>query len=186
MPRLRPKTLTLLALALAGFTLAGTAAAQAPPAAPVGSSAAFDPLAATDAYLASVAGPERARSDAYFEGGYWLLLWDFLLGLAVNLALLASGLSRRVRDLAERWAPWRPAQVFLYFALYLLLVSTVLFPMTVYEGFWREHAYGLSNQGFGAWLRDQSVGLGVGLLLGGLLVTGVYAVVRRLPRSWPS
>ena len=70
MPRLRPKTLTLLALALAGFTLAGTAAAPAPPAAP----AAFDPLAATNAYLASVAGPERARSDAYFEGGTHL--WD--------------------------------------------------------------------------------------------------------------
>lgn len=185
MPRLRPPTLILLALALAGLTLAGTAAAQAPPAAPVGSSTAFDPLAATNAYLASVAGPERARSDAYFEGGYWLLLWDFLLGLAVNLALLTSGLSRRLRDLAERWAPWRPAQVFLYFALYLLLVSAVLFPMTVYEGFWREHAYGLSNQDFGAWLRDQAVSLGVGLLLGGLLVTGVYAVVRRLPRSWP-
>ena len=132
-----------------------------------------------------MAGPERARSDAYFEGGYWLLLWDFLLGLAVNLGLLATGLSQRLRDQAERWAPWRPVQVLLYFVQYLLVVSLVLFPMTVYEGFWREHAYGLSNQTFGAWLRDQAVGLGVGLLLGGLAVTGLYAVVRRLPRSWP-
>ena len=52
------------------------------------------PVAATHAYLATVAGESRARSDAYFEGGYWLQLWDFLFGVAVNLALLASGLSR--------------------------------------------------------------------------------------------
>ncbi len=181
MPRPRSTaTLLLLALVFLGAALASPALAQATP-----PGVAFDARAATKAYLASVAGPERARSDAYFEGGYWLLLWDFLLGLAVNLGLLATGLSRRLREQAERWVPWRPAQVFLYFAQYLLLVSLVLFPMTVYEGFWREHAYGLSNQTFGAWLRDQAVGLGVGLLLGGLAVTGIYAVVRRLPRSWP-
>jgi STE24 endopeptidase len=55
------------------------------------SPASFDPVAATNAYLATVAGEDRARSDAYFEGGYWLQLWDFLLGVAVNLALLGSG-----------------------------------------------------------------------------------------------
>ena len=171
MPRPRSTaTLLLLALVFLGAALASPALAQATP-----PGVAFDARAATKAYLASVAGPERARSDAYFEGGYWLLLWDFLLGLAVNLGLLATGLSRRLREQAERWVPWRPAQVFLYFAQYLLLVSLVLFPMTVYEGFWREHAYGLSNQTFGAWLRDQAVGLGVGLLLGGLAVTGIYA-----------
>jgi STE24 endopeptidase len=153
--------------------------------APVSGATAFDPVAATRAYLATVTGPDKARSDAYFEGGYWLLAWDFLLGLAVNLALLASGLSRRMRDLAERVVRLRPAQVFVYWAQYLLAVSLVLFPMTVYEGFWREHAYGLSNQTFGAWLREQAIGLALGLVLGGLAVTGVYAVVRRLPRSWP-
>ena len=28
------------------------------------------------AYLARVSGAARARSDAYFEGGYWLMLLD--------------------------------------------------------------------------------------------------------------
>jgi len=36
----------------------------------------FDVKAAVDAYLAKVPALQRARSDAYFEGGYWLLLWD--------------------------------------------------------------------------------------------------------------
>jgi STE24 endopeptidase len=42
----------------------------------------------------------------------------------------------------------------------------------------------LSNQTFGAWLRDQSVGLAVGLVLGSLAITGLYAVLRRAPRTW--
>ena len=38
----------------------------------------FDAVAATNAYLAQIPAEARARSDAYFEGGYWLTLWDFL------------------------------------------------------------------------------------------------------------
>jgi hypothetical protein len=41
---------------------------------------AFDPAAATRAWLATVPAEKRVRSDAYFEGGYWLILWNFLLG----------------------------------------------------------------------------------------------------------
>lgn len=148
------------------------------------SGAAFDPAAATNAYLATVAGEKRARSDAYFEGGYWLQLWDFLLGVAVNLALLATGLSRRMRDLAERLVRFRPVQTMLYWIQYLIVATLVVFPMTVYESFLREHSYGLSNQTFGAWLGDQTKGLAVGLVVGGLAVTALYGVGRRLARTW--
>jgi STE24 endopeptidase len=144
----------------------------------------FDAVAATNAYLATVSGEKRLRSDAYFEGGYWLQLWDFLLGVAVNIALLATGVSRRMRDLVERRVRFRPLQTLLYWVLYLILTSLVLLPMTAYEGFVREHAYGLSNQTFAAWLADQAKGLGVGLVLGGLFVTALYGVVRRLARTW--
>jgi STE24 endopeptidase len=40
----------------------------------------FDATAATNAYLAQIPADKTARSDAYFEGGYWLILWDFLYG----------------------------------------------------------------------------------------------------------
>jgi hypothetical protein len=50
----------------------------------------FDVKAAVDAYLASVPADARARSDAYFEGGYWLILWDFLCSAAIALFLLAA------------------------------------------------------------------------------------------------
>src|SRR2546427_4195198 len=45
----------------------------------------FDVEAATDAYLAEIPANARAKSDAYFEGGYWLILWDFLYGVALYI-----------------------------------------------------------------------------------------------------
>ena len=48
----------------------------------------FDAEKATAAYMATLSSQARARSDRYFEGGYWLTLWDFLLGLGIAALLL--------------------------------------------------------------------------------------------------
>jgi hypothetical protein len=42
--------------------------------------AGFDVERATQALLDLLSPEQRARSDAYFEGGYWLRLWQFLYG----------------------------------------------------------------------------------------------------------
>ena len=186
----RIRLLLVVAMLLVGLPLVAQQVAPALPAAAGdeagGRAAAFEPEAATRAYLASVSGEKRARSDAYFEGGYWLQLWDFLFGVAVGVGLLATGVSRRMRDVSERAARFRPLQTLAYWVQYTLLTSLVLFPWTAYEGFFREHQYGLSNQNFAQWLLDQFKGLGVGLLLGGLFVVCLYGVVRKLPRTWPT
>src|SRR6266700_8263049 len=62
----------------------------------------FDPAAETQRWLATVPADKRAKSDAYFEGGYWLILWNFLLSAAIFVFLLASHISARLRDFAER------------------------------------------------------------------------------------
>ena len=59
-----------------------------PALAQTGPSGAFDVDTATRAYLDTLQGPARAKSDAYFEGGYWLQLWSFLYGLATAWLLL--------------------------------------------------------------------------------------------------
>lgn len=145
----------------------------------------FNAAEATDAWLASVPASDRARSDAYFEGGYWLILWDFLYACAVMLVLLETGLSSKIRKAAERLTRLRFLQTMAYWTGFLLLTSLLTFPLTVYEDFFREHQYGLSNQTFGAWFRDQSVALFLSIVLGGLAVAVLLAVVRRAPRSWP-
>ncbi len=98
------KTAATLFLSLAA-SLAVCGAARAQSSAPGAASAAdsrMDPAAATAAYLASVPPAQKARSDAYFEGGYWLLLWDFLAGALVSFLLLKTRLSARLRDLAAK------------------------------------------------------------------------------------
>jgi len=144
----------------------------------------FDAVAATNAYLAQIPEEARSRSDAYFEGGYWLILWDFLCGAIINFLFLQFRWSARMRDVAERVTRFRPLQTLVYWVQFLL-VSTVLgFPLAVYEGFTREHKYGLATQTFGPWLGDQSKGLLVGLIIGGIAVMLLIGVVRRLPRTW--
>src|SRR5438105_7334965 len=48
----------------------------------------FDSARAVNAYLSTINGAARAKSDAYFEGGYWLLLVDTLYALGVAAILL--------------------------------------------------------------------------------------------------
>ena len=144
----------------------------------------FDVNAAVDTYLAKMPPAERARSNAYFEGGYWLILWDFLSTVFVMWLLLRFRWSARMRNLAERITRFRPLQTALYWVQFLIIMSVLTFPMTIYEGYFREHKYGLLNQTFGPWMRDQLVGLAVGLVLGAILVVPLFGLVRRLGRNW--
>jgi STE24 endopeptidase len=171
------------------LALAGAAPAQAPPASPAspaaaGGAARFDARAATDAYMATLSPEKRARSDAYFEGGYWLTLWDLLYGLGVAWVLLGTRLSARMRDLAERLTRFRPLQTFLYAVQYILATALLSLPLAIYEGFFREHQYGMSNQTFAAWAGEWLKGIGLGLVLGGLALTALYGVLRKAPRTW--
>ena len=144
----------------------------------------FDATAATNAYLAQIPADKTARSDAYFEGGYWMILWDFLYGAAVALLLLNLRWSARMRDMAERVTRFKPVHTFVYWLQYLVLTTFLVFPLSVYEDYFREHKYGLATQTFGPWMGDQMKGLGVNLVLGGLLTMLLFGVVRRLSRTW--
>jgi len=143
-----------------------------------------DPATATRAWLDTVPPDKRAKSNAYFEGGYWLILWNFLLGAAIAIFLLNSRISARMRDFAERTTRFKAMQVAIYAIGYLLLTSLLSFPLLVYERFFREHKYGLATQTFGAWFSEQLTGLAVGLVGTTILLIALFAVFRRAPRMW--
>jgi STE24 endopeptidase len=143
-----------------------------------------DPEAATQAYLARLSPEAKARSDAYFEGGYWLQLWGLLYGLAAAWLLLATRISHRMRDFAERRFSRKPLQTALYAVQYLVVAWLLVLPLTIYQGFFREHQYGLATQSFGPWFSEQLVGLGVSIVLGSIGLTLIYGVIRRARRTW--
>jgi len=173
-----------LALMLA-FAAATALAVAPPPAVPAAAAAQpLDPVAATDAWIATQDAARRAKTDAYFEGGYWIALWGALIAVASSALLLASGASRRLRDWAERSVRARPLQVALY-ALGIVLAFTLLgAPFTIYTDFFREHQYGLSNQSFGAWLGEQAIEFAITLVVAALALMAIYRVIRAAPRTW--
>ena len=155
-----------------------------PPAAASGASGSIDPEAATRAYLARQTPAEKARSDSYFEGGYWLDLWGFFWAVAAYLVLLHTGASARMRDFAERLTRFRALQVGAYWVQFLVAVAVMTLPLTVYRDYVREHAYGLSNLTLGAWFGELGKGLAISIVLGAVAMMILYAVVRGLPRTW--
>jgi STE24 endopeptidase len=157
-----------------------------PAAAPPRPGVPLDPDSATAAYLATVPAGVQERSHAYTNGGSWLQLGGFLFSSAILVLLLHAGWSRRLRDWAERRSGRSAVRTFLYYVGFTLAVTLLGFPLTVYAGFFREHAYGMATQGFGGWLRDQAVGLGISIVLGGAAVTALYGVLKRYPRTWPA
>jgi STE24 endopeptidase len=190
------------ALVLAVFLLSGGARAQdnglpqLPPhaapvrqvetgtLAPLNTKPSFDAEAATNSYLAKVSGAARARSDAYFEGGYWLQAVDLVYGLGVAGLLLWLQISARIRDWAAGITRSRTYQVMLYAACYVAIFTAAELPLTIYEGFFREHAFGLSNQSFTQWFGDFAIGFAI-LMIASLVVLPVlYAAIRLADRAW--
>jgi STE24 endopeptidase len=180
--------LSIILLCSAIDALAAPIAADFPPGLQVPVSAqpgpGFDVDKATSAYLALLSAEQRTRSDAYFEGGYWLQLWGFLYGLAVAAILMLTGLSRRMRDLAQRVSPRPWLYTLIYSVLWVVVLFALALPLGIYTDFIREHEYGLSEQPFGGWMGDQLKGLGVALVLAPPAIVAVYAAVRRSGARW--
>ncbi|MCE7950316.1 MAG: M48 family peptidase [Xanthomonadales bacterium PRO7] len=144
----------------------------------------FDVDKATDAYLNLLSPQQRAQSDAYFEGGYWLQLWEFLYGLAVAALLLWGGISWRMRDIARRMnaRPW--AYTWMYAVLFVLAYFVLSLPWSIYAGFVREHQYGLATQDFAGWFGDALKSLLVSAIVLPLVLVAIYAAVRRAGARW--
>ncbi len=139
-------------------------------------SAHFDANAATEAYMAMIPPAATARSNAYFEGGYWLILWDFLYSLGHFAAAAQHCAGRHACATwpnASRASKW--LQTFIYWVEYTIADRLCWdFPLEFYENFVREHKYGLATQTFGPWMGDEGKGLLIVLILGGLAVVLLF------------
>ena len=144
----------------------------------------FDVEIASRAYLDTLQGAARAKSDAYFEGGYWLTLWGAGVAMLSYWVMLCTGWSSKWRDLAKRITRWRFVQALLYALPFGIVGALLTLPWTIYEDYVREQQYGLMNQSLGEWAVEQSIVLGVNTLIFALVVAVVFALIRWSPRRW--
>jgi STE24 endopeptidase len=79
---------------------------------------------------------------------------------------------------------YRFVQVPIYVVQYVVVTTVATLPLTIYEGFVREHAYGLSNQNFLQWTIDFVIQFGVSLVAFTILLTLIYAAARAAKGRW--
>ncbi|HMI40055.1 MAG TPA: M48 family metallopeptidase [Sphingomicrobium sp.] len=144
----------------------------------------FNVEAATRAYLDTLQGAARAKSDAYFEGGYWLILWGTLVALVTNWITLHFGWSAAWSRWTERVTNGRVRQAALYAIPFTLVGALLALPWTIYTGYFREKQYDLLNQNFGAWSKEQAIALAVSLVITAIMLAVIFTVIRRSPKRW--
>jgi STE24 endopeptidase len=144
----------------------------------------FDAARATDAYVATIPAAEREKSDAYFEGGYWIEAWGVVITVLIAWLLLGTRLSARLRDFSERRTRFRFLQVLLYGIAFLLALFILTLPWTLYTDYYREHLYGMSNQTLGEFLVEWVIGLVLTVAIMAFAIAGLYAIVRRVRKRW--
>jgi STE24 endopeptidase len=138
----------------------------------------FDAAAETERYLATVKGEARAKSDAYFEGGYTLDAIDAGIGVVMAALIMFLGLARGMKAIAERFTSLPFVHTFIFSGMYSVLTAVLTFPFVYYRSFMREHEFGMSTMTREAWLSEYAIGLGVGVLMGGIFIAILYKVIR--------
>ena len=144
----------------------------------------FDVGRATDAYIATIPAADRAKSDAYYEGGYWIEFWGALITVALCLLLLHFRFAARLRDFAAARGrgPW--VQSLVVAAGFLLALAVLSLPWALYTDYFREHQYGMSNLTAGGFLGEWLIGTVIGVTIVGLAISGIYKLVRRVRERW--
>jgi Zn-dependent protease with chaperone function len=172
---------------------ASTAAGSSPPAATTTeagpASEATAGLTEAPAPAVGDTGPVPVPSPSekamrYYRSGNVLWLVGTIWGFLVPLALLLSGASAKIRDVARRIGRnW-----FLTVAVYGILFAVVSFvidlPLAYYGDFVRQHAYGLSDQTAAKWWSDAFKALALGCLGNAAFLWVPYLLLRKSPRRW--
>ncbi|MGA7616139.1 MAG: M48 family metallopeptidase [Thermoanaerobaculia bacterium] len=118
----------------------------------------------------------RINNALYFIGTLW--------GIGVLFVILATGWSRRMRDLAQRMVRKRFLAAMLYIAFFSGVSTLLSLPLNLYAGWIVPQQFGLSNQTLAQWVLEGVKGFGVALVIGAPLGALALQVIRRLRRGW--
>jgi STE24 endopeptidase len=128
-------------------------------------------------------GPEAlAKAEAYTTGNHWLLSAGVAVSVLVALIMVRLRLLDRIATRMEKRGLF--LSTFTVSAAFLLISTLIALPWTIYTDWHRERSYDLSSQPLGDFLGQLGIGEGIGMVLGGLFLAGVYALIRRTGQRW--
>ena len=144
----------------------------------------FDPEAATAAYMASLPPEAHQKAIDYTQGGHWLLLWGWLIGVVAAVLIAKSGVLPRLTSRLQSQRPRRKLAAFLAVVVFTLIDFAIELPWTAYARWWREKSYDFTHQSLGGWCGELLIGLAISTVITGLLFIAIYSLMRRAPKSW--
>jgi STE24 endopeptidase len=140
---------------------------------------------ATADELAPVSVPEpSSEAMQYYRSGNWFWVINRLWALIIPGFLAFTGFSARLRNLAHRAGRGWFLTIGIYMLMFMAVIYVLDLPLSYYQGFVRQHAYGLSNQSLTRWLRNSIVRLAVDMGVAFALVWMPYLLMARSPRRW--
>ena len=67
---------------------------------------------------------------------------------------------------------------------FMIALSVLSLPWTLYVGYFREHQYAMSNHTIGGFLREWLIGTLLAVAFVGLAISGIYRLLRRVRERW--
>ncbi len=143
---------------------------------------AFDPQAATQAYIDSLGAEALADARAYTLGNHWLILAGLIVSAIMTWLVVRSGVLDTVFTKLEKRG--QNLRVFVVGAVYFVVSSLITLPYAIYTDWWRQGQYGLTSQPLGDFLAQGAIGLVLSAILGAIFAVGVYFLIRRTGSLW--
>ena len=144
----------------------------------------IDPAAETARWLATISPEDLERAVDYTRGGHWLLLWGAVVSIVVSWIIIRTGVLSGIRDRLERRRK-RPKLVSLLVGVVWLLMGFVLtLPWAIYQDWWREKQFGLTEQPLAGWLGEAVLQTAISTVFLGLLIVALYFIIRHARRLW--
>lgn len=126
----------------------------------------------------------QKKAKEYSRISRRLMLLDLAVTALFALAWLVFDWSTALRDwlLQITSNPW--LLVLLYAVVFGGIYYLISIPLSYYSGFVLPHRYDQSNQTLTGWITDQVKGLAVGGVLGSIVLSVIYLVLRTYPDAW--
>lgn len=143
---------------------------------------AFNPEAATRAYIDGLGADALAKSAAYTIDGHWMILWSLVVTAAATFVLIRLKITDRIwaRLESRGWA----LRTFATVAGLFLVSAIITLPWSIWEEWGHERAYDRTQQPLADFLMQDAIGIALSTVLGSLFLLGVYALMRRTGKRW--
>src|SRR5215813_6842825 len=132
----------------------------------------------------SYSTPDTAEARQYNRAKRRVEFADLTISFGFLIALLATGWTNWLRDLAVRLGRDTYVLQLFFYVLLLSLISKALTVGLDFYSFRLEHRFNLSNQKFGSWVRDEAKHWLVSLVLATILAEIVYGAMRISLEYW--